>query len=114
MKRFLPMLLLSLFAAHGAVAQKPKPAAMPRENPAVSTSQAKDAAEPGTTLFGEQDSDVGLYLTPWKEEHADDLDPPPGLLDQTLQPIDGASFARSVREAATVTAYRREQMQRSR
>lgn len=113
MKGPLLALLLGLLAAQAAAApQKAKPAA-PAENPAVNTSPAKDGGDPGTTIIGEQDSDVGLYLTPWKEEHADDLDPPPGLLDQTLQPIDGASFGRNVREAATVSAYRHEQMQRS-
>ena len=108
------LVLLGLFVVQTAAAQKPKHASAPAENPAVNTSRIKDAGEPGTTLIDERDSDVGLYLTPWKEEHADDLDPPPGLLDQTLQPIDGGSFGRSVREAATVTTYRHEQMQRSR
>lgn len=113
MKRYLAVLLLGLAAAQALAVQKPKAAAAPGENPAVDTSPDK-GGDPGTTIIGEQDSDVGLYLTPWKEEHADDLDPPPGLLDQTLQPIDGASFGRKVREQATVSAYRHEQMQRSR
>ena len=113
MKAAVLALLLALSAAQGAEAEKPR-AAAPAENPKENASPARDAGDPGTTLMGERDSAVGLYLTPWKEEHADDLDPQPGLLDHTLQPIDGASFGRTVREAATVTAYRREQMQRSR
>jgi hypothetical protein len=112
MKRVLVLLLALLAAQAAAAAPKPK-AAPPGDNPAVDTSKTGEG-EPGTTIVGERDSDVGLYLTPWKEEHANDLDPPPGLLDQTLEPIDGASFGRNVRESATVTAYRREQMQRNR
>jgi hypothetical protein len=107
MKRSMLALLLGLLAAQALAVEKPKPAA-------PTAAPRPDADAPGTTLIGDQDSEVGLYLTPWKEEHADDLDPPPGLLDQTLQPIDGASFGRTVREAATVSAYRHEQMQRSR
>jgi hypothetical protein len=112
MKRAALFVVLALLTAQAAASPKTKSAAASDEKPAVDT--AKQAGEPGTTIIGEQDSDVGLYLAPWKEEHADALDPPPGLLDQTLEPIDGASFGRGVRDSATVTAYRREQMQRSR
>ena len=101
------LLAMSCFAADAAA---PKPAAAagpPSETPAVDTMQ--QAGEAGTTIVGERDSDVGLYLTPWKEEHPDNIDPPPSLLDQPPQPLDARGFARQVRDAATVTAYRREQ-----
>ena len=105
----LPLAVLSC-AAHAA---PPAPPAAPAESPAVDTmQQAKPAAKPddgaGTTIVGERDSDLGLYLTPWKEEHADDIDPPPSLLDQPPQPIDAHAFARQVHDAETVSAYRRE------
>ena len=99
-------------------------APVPQENPAVDTLKAKKpvaAPKPaakaeaapdsaGTTILGEQDSDVGLYLTPWKEEHADNIDPPPGLFSQAPQDVDPRSFGRSARDAVSVDAYRRQQM----
>jgi hypothetical protein len=97
------LLLLCLVPA----AQAAKPAA-PGENPAVDT--MKGVADPGTTVVGEAESNQGLYLTPWKEEHADNLDPPPGLLDVAPQPVNPRAFARQVRDAATLNAYRREQL----
>jgi hypothetical protein len=80
----------------------------PAENPAVDT--MKTSADPGTTVVGEAESSQGLYLTPWKEEHADNLDPPPGLLDVQPQPLNPRAFARQVRDAATLNAWRREQL----
>lgn len=100
------LLAMSCFAA-GAAAPKPAAATSPPETPAVDTMQ--QGGEAGTTIVGERDSDVGLYLTPWKEEHPDNIDPPPSLLDEPPQPLDPRGFARQVRDAATVTAYRREQ-----
>ena len=103
------LLLLTLLCC-SANAASPKPAAAPAppaETPAVDTMQ--QAGEAGTTIVGERDSDVGLYLTPWKEEHPDNIDPPPSLLDEPPQPVDARGFARQVRDASTITAYRREQ-----
>ena len=103
------LLLLTLWCC-SANAASPKPAAAaapPAEAPAVDTMQ--QAGEAGTTIVGERDSDVGLYLTPWKEEHPDNVDPPPSLLDEPPQPVDAHAFSRQVRDASTITAYRREQ-----
>lgn len=89
-----------------------KPAAAPDENPAIDTMQK--AENGGTTIVGDGESDQGLYLTPWKDEHADNIDPPPSLFDVPPQPLDPRAFARQVRDASTVTAYRREQRQPNR
>ncbi len=99
-------LTLALCLAPAAVAAKP-PAA-PAENPAVDT--MKNAPDPGTTVVGEAESHQGLYLTPWKEEHADNIDPPPSLLDVPPSPVEPHAFARRVRDAASIDAYRREQL----
>jgi hypothetical protein len=107
----LALLCAALCVAGGAHAARP---AAPPENPAVDTMQQKPEDGPGTTIVGEHDSDLGLYLTPWKEEHADNLDPPPGLLDVPPQAIEPRRFARQVRDAATINAYRREQLQPNR
>jgi hypothetical protein len=104
------LLLMTLCCAANASPPEKHAAAStsPSETPAVDTMQQKQAGEGGTTIVGEQDSDVGLYLTPWKEEHADNIDPPPSLLDEPPQPLDAHNFARQVRDAGTVSAYRRE------
>jgi hypothetical protein len=108
MKRCAVMLLSLLCCSANAASPKPAAApATPAETPAVDTMQ--QAGEAGTTIVGERDSDVGLYLTPWKEEHPDNIDPPPSLLDEPPQPVDARGFARQVRDASTITAYRREQ-----
>ena len=101
--RLLIFLLCLAPAAYAA-----KPVAAPNENPTVDTMKA--APDPGTTVIGDADSNQGLYLTPWKEEHADNIDPPPGLLDVQPRPLNPRAFARQVRDAATVNAYRREQL----
>jgi hypothetical protein len=103
----LPLLLLCFSASAGS------PAQAPTESPAVNTSQLK-LDDPGTTIVGERDSDLGLYLTPWKEEHADNIDLPPSLLDEPAQPVDARGFSRQVREAGTIRAYRRELLQPNR
>lgn len=108
MKRCVLMVLALLCCAANAASPKPAAAAAPpAETPAVDTMQ--QAGEAGTTIVGERDSDVGLYLTPWKEEHPDNIDPPPSLLDEPPQPVDAHAFSRQVRDASTITAYRREQ-----
>jgi len=99
------LLLLLLCLAPAVQAAKP---AAPPENPAVDTMKAEPEA--GTTVIGEVESDQGLYLTPWKEEHADNIDPPPGLLDVPPQPVNPRAAARRVRDAATLNAWRREQL----
>ena len=109
MRRCGALLLAVLCCAANAGSPRPAVATAPSETPAVDTMQQKQAGEAGTTIVGEQDSDVGLYLTPWKEEHADNIDPPPSLLDEPPQPIDARGFARQVQDAGTLTAYRREQ-----
>jgi hypothetical protein len=112
------LLLLGLLSCSvHAAGPKPAAAVAPSESPAVDTSKLKPAGDAGTTVIGERDSDLGLYLTPWKEEHPDNLDPPPGLLDaapQAPQPLDPHGFARQVQDAATVSAYRRELRQPNR
>jgi hypothetical protein len=108
MKRCALLLLVLLSCPANAASPKAAAApAPPAETPAVDTMQ--QAGEAGTTIVGERDSDVGLYLTPWKEEHPDNIDPPPSLLDEPPQPVDARGFTRQVRDASTITAYRREQ-----
>ena len=109
MKHGYVLLLTALCCCANAGSPKPVAAAAgPVESPAVDTMQQKLSDGPGTTIVGERDSDLGLYLTPWKEEHADNIDPPPSLLDEQPQTVNPRGFARQVRDASTISAYRRE------
>jgi hypothetical protein len=83
----------------------------PAENPAVDTTLHHEApAEVSTTIVGDKDSDLGLNLLPWKREHADSIDPPPGLYDVAPETLDARALARSVEDRQSVEAYRRQQM----
>jgi hypothetical protein len=51
----------------------------------------------GTTIVGDRETPLGLYLTPWKNLHPDrSLDRPPQLLQEELTPIDPDVFHRRV------------------
>lgn len=68
------------------------------------------ATEAGTTIVGEQESAVGLFLTPWQDERASNLDRPPSRLSPASP--DAGSFAASAAAYEAQWGYRREQLQR--
>lgn len=68
----------------------------------------------GTTIVGERESAVGLYLAPWQDEDASDIDRPPALFAPTLEKIDGDAFRRQAQYEDAINAYRRERLFRSR
>ena len=68
----------------------------------------------GTTIIGDHDSAVGLYLTPWKNEYAADMDRPPSLYDEGLKPIDRRAFHRQVQYDQGNAAWRRAHFQNGR
>lgn len=65
------------------------------------------AGEQGTTLVGQRDAAVGLYLLPWKEEDPSDIDRPPRRFDAAGGPVDPAQFSAQVRSDQANAAYRR-------
>ena len=79
--------------------------ALPDEQPAVAT-DADDApvkpgavqqARTGTTVIGEQEAPIGLYIMPWRQSQAEGgLDRPARLLDEELRPLDPEVFKRQV------------------
>jgi hypothetical protein len=75
---------------------------------------ASSGSGPGTTIIGEQDTAVGLYLTPWQDETASNVDRPPGLYAPPLVQLDPQEFQRLVDYDDARLAYRRERLQRSR
>lgn len=78
--------------------------AAPSEDPAIQTTPQGL----GTTIVGEQESALGLYLMPWKEDTASDRDRPPALLDGSKVPLD----TREIEYHETTQAWRRERLYR--
>ncbi len=74
------------------------------EQPAVPSKPAEKAAPrpvrpptAGTTVIGEQESPIGLYIMPWRNSAAEGgLDRPARLLDEALLPLDENVFRRQV------------------
>lgn len=64
-------------------------------------------AETGTTLIGQRDAAVGLYLLRWKEEAPSDIDRPPRQFDGVGEAVDPTRFAADVANDDANTAYRR-------
>jgi hypothetical protein len=111
MKTGLPLLftaLLALGISSQTLAQNKKPVSTKPAAAAADDSEKPVAGEAGTTIVGEQESPIGLYITPWKDEYAErGLDRPARLLDEELQPIDKATFARQVEYFDKISAYRK-------
>lgn len=105
--RILASLLLAL--AGGAAAQTrddqpavqttPATGALPPA-PAAPTPGARPAgpaAPGGTTIIGERESPIGLYITPWRNAAAEaDIDRPARLLRVEMTPLDRKVFARQI------------------
>ncbi|MCC2657323.1 MAG: hypothetical protein K0Q76_2431 [Panacagrimonas sp.] len=87
-----------------AVAQPPAPQRLPNpdkpgeERPAVSIGPREDLRDDaGTTIVGERESPIGLYITPWRNAYAEqDIDRPARLLRVDTSPLDRDVFTRQV------------------
>lgn len=52
---------------------------------------------PGTTLIGDRESPLGLYLTPWKNEYAErGMDRPPQNFQESVAPVDPKVLSRQL------------------
>lgn len=102
---------LSVALPLDAAAQKRRPAAAsakPAAAAPVDDGEKPVGGDSGTTIVGEQESPIGLYITPWKDEYAErGMDRPARLLDEELLPIDRATFSRQVEYFAKIDAYRK-------
>lgn len=89
------VLLSSLLLAPGlAFAQGPA------EQPAVEA--------PGTTIVGDRESPIGLYITPWKNAAPEkELDRPARFLDEALMPLDPEVFRRQLEYHNTIADHLR-------
>jgi hypothetical protein len=106
-------MLAALVACPLACRAQDEMPALPDEQPAVSTEMAEPArpgrvekAATGTTVIGEQESPIGLYIMPWRQSAATaGLDRPARLLDEALLPLDLDVFKRQVDYHRTLSAH---------
>lgn len=90
--------LVSLPAAAQTPQRLPNPEKPGEERPAVSVGPREDLRDDaGTTIVGERESPIGLYITPWRNAYAEqDIDRPARLLRVDMTPIDRDVFTRQV------------------
>lgn len=61
------------------------------------TAPAAPPSGGGTTIIGERESPIGLFITPWKESTAEEgMDRPARLLEEKLGALDKTVFVRQV------------------
>jgi hypothetical protein len=117
------LLLASTAWAQDEAAPQPPPAAPPQAAaPAKHGASGKGAAAPaagaataanedegvGTTLIGDRESPIGLYLTPWKNEYAErGMDRPAQFVQEKMAPIDPRVFARQLEYDTAIDTYRK-------
>ena len=64
-------------------------------------------AETGTTVVGDKEAPIGLFITPWKDEYAEHgLDRPARFVDVDTLPIDPDTFQRRINYYNVITDYR--------
>jgi len=74
----------------------------PTEEPAISTDHE------GTTVVGDRESPIGLYITPWLNAVPEkELDRPARYLEEQLVPIDADVFRRQLEYYNTITDHLR-------
>ncbi|WP_020648615.1 hypothetical protein [Solimonas variicoloris] len=61
----------------------------------------------GTTIVGERETAVGLYLLPWQEEAPSDIDRPPAHFEMPAQAPDGERLRALSAADEAGAAYRR-------
>lgn len=106
----LSVALLLMAASSAALAQDEMPAVAGPDPTSQTIVDRPDhdsgaADKPGTTIFGERESPIGLYITPWRDAHAEkDIDRPARLLQEKAVPIDRKVFDRQVEYYDVLTA----------
>jgi hypothetical protein len=85
------ILLLALAGQAAAQGELPAVGALP---PSAARAATGDA---GTTIIGERESPIGLYIMPWRESRPEsDMDRPARLLQEQLLPVDEKVFVRQI------------------
>jgi len=103
------MLIAALTASLPAMAAKNPTKPAPAEAPATSPAVPDNGS--GTTIVGDQESPIGLYITPWKNEYAEhSLDRPARFVDDELVPIDPDVFRRQIEFYKAISDDRKAQL----
>lgn len=110
--------LAVLVLAAPAAAQDEMPAISDDEQPAVQTpaprtpgtatprTPSEISPSEGTTVVGEKEAPIGLYIMPWRQSQAESgLDRPARLLDEQLMPLDPEVFRRQVEYNRALTDH---------
>jgi len=75
--------------------------------PSPSAATASTGGESGTTVVGDKEAPIGLYITPWKDGYAEHgLDRPARFVDVDTSPIDPDTFQRRINYYNVITDYR--------
>lgn len=99
--------LAALMALPTAAPAQDEMPALPDEQPAIATERLApvqpaapggvEQATTGTTVIGDVEAPIGLYIMPWRQSQAQaGLDRPARLLDEALLPLDPEVFKRQV------------------
>ena len=75
-------------ALAGLLLAAPAPLPAQDEQPVVTPDPA------GTTIVGERETAVGLFVSPWQEQPASALDRAPGPYDVPMEPVEIERFRR--------------------
>ena len=79
---------------------------MPQTTPPEPTPKtgAPKGPSAGTTIIGERESPIGLYIMPWRESRPEqDMDRPARLLQEKLLPLDEDVFVRQIEYAQALS-----------
>lgn len=99
MKRPLLAVLLAFGALPACALAQDELPALPDAAPAplADAPGGVEKASTGTTVIGDQEAPIGLYIMPWRQSQAQDgLDRPARLLEEALLPLDPEVFRRQV------------------
>lgn len=90
--------ILVLPSTSNAQDEQPAIGGLPQATaPAARKPDAATAPSVGTTIIGEQESPIGLYIMPWRESRPEqDMDRPARLLQEKLLPVDEDVFVRQI------------------
>ena len=65
-----------------------------------------ETADTGTTIIGERESPIGLYIAPWRNAAPEkELDRPARFLDEALMPLDPEVFRRQLEYYNTISDH---------
>ncbi len=78
----------------------------------AAAAQGQEATGFGTAIIGEQEAAIGLFITPWGEDEASNIDRPPRLFEVPLEPLDPAAFGNQVRAWQRIGDARRSRLSR--